>query len=255
MRVTIILAAFAAALLIPLAVGDAVAQEEETAYVYASYYQCGPGQGRAFEIIRDLWGPIVQAHMDAGHVGAWGTLGHNTGSTWSMAIYHVGTDLVALDTALEGMVSQFVAENADAAAEFGAACPTHEDYIWTTGPGSEAGAGVAQGRANAGFSVYYVCDEGREAVADLIMENVYAPVYDRQVEEGRLNSWGWLSHFVGGEYRRLLIMDGADHGSLLEARNQIIEELGSTDPALGAEFSDVCNGHQDVMWDIVISQP
>jgi hypothetical protein len=256
MRVPTIVAAFAAALLIPLAAGDVAAQDDESGYSYASYYQCGPGQGRAFEIIRDLWGPMVQAQMDAGTISAWGTLAHNTGNPWSMLIYHRGEDLNALNEALEGMVSQFGSEHGDAAAEFEAACPRHEDYIWTTGPGSETGAGAARIlSASAALAVYMVCDEGREAVADLIVEEVFAPIYDKQVEEGRLNGWGWLSHYVGGKYRRLLSMDGADHASLLEARSQILSEIGSEHGALAAAFTDVCNGHQDVMWDIVISAP
>jgi hypothetical protein len=255
MRVPTILAAFAAVLLIPLAADNAAAQDDEVAYVYASYYECGPGQGRAFEVIRDLWGPLVQAQIEAGTISAWGTLAHNTGNPWSMLLYHVGADLNALNEALEGMISQFGTENPDAVAEFGAACPRHEDYIWTTGPGSEAGAGVAQDRASAALSVYMVCDEGREAVADLIVEEVFAPIYDKQVEEGRLNGWGWLSHYVGGKYRRLLTMDGADHATLLEARSQILSEIGSEHGALAAAFTDVCNGHQDVMWDIVNSAP
>jgi hypothetical protein len=255
MRAPTIAAAFVAVLLIPLAAGDVTAQDDETAYSYASYYQCGPGQGRAFEIIRDLWGPLVQTQMNTGTISAWGTLAHNTGNPWSMLIYHIGTDLNAMNEALDGMVSQFASENPDAAAEFGAACPRHEDYIWTTGPGSSAGAEVAQDRANALFAVYMLCDEGREAVADLIVEEVFAPIYDKQVEEGRLTGWGWLSHYVGGKYRRLLVMDGADHASLLEARSQILSEIGSEHGALAAAFSDVCNGHQDVMWNVVISQP
>ncbi len=113
---------------------------------------------------------------------------------------------------------------------------------------------MAQGRQSAAISVYYVCDEGREAVADLIVENVMGPALDRQVQEGRINSWGWLSHFVGGKYRRLLTMDGADHTALLEARTQVIQETNAQG-ALIAEFNDVCNGHDDVLWNIRVARP
>lgn len=239
------------ALLVPWA---ASAQEEETAYVYASYYECGPGRSEAMATLRDGWGPMVQEMMDAGAVSAWGLLSHDTGNEWSIAVYHVGSDLAALNDALDQGLTEYAGANPEDMAALTAACPTHVDYIWTTGPGSEPGAAMAQDRASAGLSVYYVCEEGREPVADLIVENVVGPALDRQVREGRINGWGWLSHFVGGEYRRLLSVDGPDHGSILEARTQWIEETGE-EAALMAEFNNVCNGHTDVLWDIVESHP
>ena len=246
------LAAVLSLLIVP---GAATAQEDdETAYIYASYYECGMGQGDAVATLRDDWGAIVQSHMDAGHISAWGILTHNTGNPWSMAIYHVGEDLGELNTALDEGLSQYVADHPDQMQTLMSACPRHEDYIWTTGPGSEAGAAVAQDRASAGMSVYYVCDEGREAVADLIVEQVMGPALDRQVQEGNLSSWGWISHFVGGELRRALVMDGPDHAAILEGRNQVIEQTGEQ-AALMAEFNNVCNGHQDVLWNIAVARP
>lgn len=255
MRRPPILAALAGLLLLPAVPERAAAQDDATAFVYGGYYQCGAGQGRAVEVIRDAWAPVVRPHIEAGHITAWGLLTHRTGNQWSMALYHVSDDVSTLQSVLEEMVQQFVSENPDAAAEFREACPTHEDYIWTTGPGSVAGTEIAQNRPSAGLSTYWVCDEGREAVADLIVEKVYGPLYDKEVEEGRLNSWNWFSHFVGGKYRRLLVMDGTDHASLLEARGNVIQATNAANAALAAEFSNVCNGHQDVLWDIAISEP
>ncbi len=249
------LAPIASALFILPLAGSAAAQEEdETAYIYASYWQCGQGLGDAVATLRDDWSPIIQKHVDAAHVSAWGVLTHHTGPEWSLATYHVGEDLNALNTALDNTQSEYFEAHPEEGARFGEVCPTHEDYIWTTGAGSEPGAAIAQNRPSVGMSVYYVCEEGREAVADLIVEQVFGPAYDRQVAEGRLNSWGWLSHFVGGKYRRLLVTDGADRASVLEARTRVIED-DSVDPALAAEFNDVCNGHTDVLWNIAVSNP
>ncbi len=239
-------------LLVPGAV--AAQEDQETAYVYASYYDCGPGQSEAVASLRDDWGPLVQERMDAGTISAWGILTHDTGNEWSLGVYHVGSDLGAMNDALNADLAQYREADPEAAARFGEVCPSHVDYIWTTGPGSEAGAAVAQDRQSAGMSVYYVCDEGREPVADLIVEQVVGPALDRQVQEGRLNGWGWLSHFVGGEYRRLLSVDGPDQSSILEARNQWIEET-SEQAALMAAFNDVCNGHTDILWNIVLARP
>lgn len=254
MRSQTMLGALAGALLVLPPSGSVTAQED-SAYVYSSYYRCHGSLRPAVATLRDDWGPIVQKRMDAGHVSAWGVLTHDTGNEWSMAIYHVGPDRDALNTALDEALAEYFEAHPEEGAQFGETCPTHEDYIWTTGPGSEAGAGIAQGRPAAGMSVYYICHEGREAVADLIVEKVWAPILDKQVSEGRLNSWGWLSHFVGGKYRRLLVTDGADHGALLDARDQFIEESAAEDAGLAAAFSDVCDGHTDVMWDIAVSKP
>lgn len=248
-------AVLAGAFLILPAWGSAVAQEDDdTAYVYASYWTCTGGLGDAVATLRDDWGPIMQKHVDAGHVSAWGVLTHQTGNAWSMANYHVGDDLEVLNTALDNAQAEYFEAHPEEGAAFGEACPTHEDYIWISGPGSQPAAELAQNRPSVGMSVYYVCDEGREAVADLIVEEVFGPAYDRQVEAGLIDSWGWLSHYVGGKYRRLLVTDGPDRASVMEARTRVIED-DSVNPALAAEFNDVCNGHQDILWNIAVSQP
>jgi hypothetical protein len=254
MRLPTRLAAFAGALLVLPFAASASAQEDDTAFAYSSYYQCTGGLSDALATLRDDWGPIIQGHMDAGHVSAWGVLTHDTGNPWTMAIYHVGPEIGPLKTALDTALGEYFEQHPEDGAAFGQTCWSHEDYIWTAGPGSQPAATVAQDRASAGMSVYWVCDEGKEAVADLIVENVWAPIYDQQVADGQINSWMWLSHFVGGKYRRALVTDGASHAALLEARNQALEAAGEN-AALAAAFSDVCNGHTDVLWNIAISVP
>jgi hypothetical protein len=46
-------------------------------------------------------------------------------------------------------------------------------------------------------------------------------------------------------------MTGADHKSLLNARNEAIDAIYADDNELGAEFSDICGPHVDYMWDII----
>lgn len=231
------------------------AQEADQSFIYASYYQCDPGSvGDAVQNVRENWSPVVQDHMDAGHVTAWGALTHSTGNEWSLVLYHVGTDLDEIGAAIQSAVSRYNSENPEASAQFSDACSSHEDYVWvsdmSSGPPAEQGAD----RAEAAMSVYWVCDEGREAVADLIFESVMAEALNEQVEAGLMNGWSWNEHYLGGKYRRLLATDGPDHASLLEARNNMIEAMGEN-PGLAAAFSEVCNGHQDNLYDIEISEP
>lgn len=244
-----ILTALTGTLLIFPTAGPAAAQEGEESFVYASYYECAGGVREAVQLIREGWAPIAQKHIQAGHISAANILTHDTGNEWSMALVHVGPDMRTLKGALDEAMGEYVQTRGQDLERLGELCPRHLDYVWTTGPGSASGSAVGQERGSAGMSVYYVCEAGREAVADLLVQQMWAPVLNRQVSEGRLTSWNWLSHYVGGEYRRLLSTDGPDHASLLEARDELIA-ANAENPALAAAFNEVCNGHTDILWNI-----
>lgn len=249
------LTALVGALLIVPWADSATAQEDENTYVYASYYECGPGMGAAVRSVRDDWGPIIESKIESGAIATWGLLTHDTGNPWSVGIYHVGEDFGAMDAALNEVLAEYSEANPEASAQFGQACPRHEDYVWVSDLGSESGAGVAQDRQNAVMSVYWVCVEGKEAVADMIVETLWAPVLNALVSDGTLGSWSWLEHYLGGEYRRLLSVDGADHATVLAARDRLIEETGAENPGLASAFSDVCNGHTDILWNLAAGGP
>ena len=229
------------------------AQEEDQSYIYGIYFQCAPGSvGDAVQSIRDYWTPSMAEHVEAGHLTAHGALTHSTGNDWSLVLYHVGTDVNEVTAAVQS--GGAYGDNPEASAAFDEACPTHEDYVWTTSLSSEPMAEAASDRAEAAMSVYWVCDEGKEAAADLIFESVMADDWNEQVEAGLVNSWSWNQHYLGGKYRRLLAIDGPDHASLLEARENVIE-AGAEHGGLMSVFSDVCNGHQDNLYDVQISAP
>lgn len=235
----------------------ALAQDDEPEpLIYGTYFQCDPGaSGRAGEIIRDSWGPIAQARIDAGELAAWGSLTHHTGGAWSRAIYHVGTDRAQLFATLDEMGAEWQASDPDAVAEFWDGCDEHEDYVWTYVTGSRAAADVARERAAAGMSTYWVCDEGRGALADLLVEKVMAEAWNEQVEAGLISSWGWYSHLLGDKYRRLLVADGASHADVMTARDNVIAWLGDNAAGLAREFNDVCNGHVDYLWNVELAAP
>ena len=116
--------------------------------------------------------------------------------------------------------------------------------------GSGDGVDVAMVPSKAGVSMYMVCDMAKQERADELMA-AFAPVYNSHVKEGELSGWGWLQHQVGGKYRRLLTMRGADHKSVLAAWGAIVEEMDEKHDAASTEFSEICYTHQDYMWDIV----
>lgn len=245
------------ALLLAVMPQAAVAQDEEpTPIVYGTYFQCEPGMGSvASAIITDSWGPIAQAQIDAGNLLAWGSLTHHTGGEWSRAIYHVGLDRAQLFETLDAMSAEWQASDPEAVAAFWEACDEHEDYVWTYVDGSNPAAEVAQERPSAGMSTYWVCDEARGELADLLAEKVFAPAWNAQVEAGLIDSWSWYGHFLGDKYRRLLVADGASHADILTARDNVLEWVGDNAAGLAGEFSNVCNGHVDYLWNIEVSAP
>lgn len=243
-------------LLTPLA---GLAQEEDegpSSYIYSTYHYCSTnGQDRADELYEQVDKPIMDQLLADGKVTAYGWLVHHTGGQWRRAEYFSAPSLDALLDAQDAFGE--AAEKADPegklADEFGEACPNHDDYIWAS---ATVGTGLAE-RGPAGFSVYYVCNENGEARADEIVAKNFAPIYDKAVADGKLTSWGWSEHWVGGKYRRLLTTTAADHKTLLRTRNELIEASYETEgmEEIGKEFSDICGSHTDYMWDIVHEKP
>ena len=237
-----------------------VAQEEDegpSSYVYATYHYCSTaGQDRADEIYESQFLPVMDKLLADGKVTAFGWLAHHTGGKWRRIDYYAAPTLDALLDAGSARNEAFEAADPEgkAGAEFSKACSSHDDYIWASSTG--VGSGAVE-RGPAGFSVYFVCDENRESRADEIVANNFGPIYDKHVADGKIASWGWSEHWVGGKYRRLLTMTGADHKSVLNARNALIEELFSGEgmEEIGNEFTDICGSHSDYMWDIVHEKP
>ena len=80
-----------------------------------------------------------------------------------------------------------------------------------------------------------------------------APKYDKMVAEGKLKSWGWNEHIVGGEFRRLETFSAADMKSLMEARAAIV--AAADDTPLSNTLTDICGQHTDYMWEIKSQAP
>jgi len=238
---------------IPLTV---VAQEEEEEeatpnFSRAAYFYCPVSkEAAADEIVKTKFAPIYDAAVEAGTINSWGWLAHRTGGKWRRILYITATGIDAL---LDAGFALFEARR-DAMGDddtFRESCPSHDDYIWQ----SDNIGGDGEERGEAGFSVYFFCNEAKENRADEIVRETFAPIYDKLVEEGKIVSWGWLEHFVGGKIRRLLTMTGASHKTNLAARAEAIEAVFGNDNEAGAEFVSICTDHVDYMWDIQIETP
>jgi hypothetical protein len=216
-------------------------------YIYATYSYCDfSKQERADEIFDQVQKPILDAAMKDGTINFYSYLAHQTGGQWRRASVHGANSIQALLDAQKKMGDQSDANDKSKrlAAEGSAICPSHDDYIWRAAAGN---VGTVQG-GGAAFSTYYVCDESRESQVDAVVKTTLAPVLDKMVADGKLRSWGWLEHIVGGKYRRLATMSAGDVKSVLEARGALIEALDEN-PA-GDVLTDICGDHSDYIWEI-----
>lgn len=224
------------------------AQEEEDAassFIYASYFTCTNSMFEAVdaEVGKHL-APVYDAAVKDGALGGWGWLAHHTGGHWNRLFYHV-SDSIEGALKAQRVMAERTADLPDDA--FSKACNAHEDYIWET----EAGNGVMGERGSVSLSVYHVCDINREQRADELVKSVFAPFYDKAIDDGKIKSWGWNSHVVGGKYRKLATMSGDSFEALLKARGEILEAVYADGENKEAwEFSEICHSHSDYMWNI-----
>ncbi len=127
------------------------------------------------------------------------------------------------------------------------ACAGHDDYIWAADLGSDP----ADTAPAVSLSVYHVCSLAGQQRADEIFGEIYAPKLDELLKKGDIAGWGWNQHRLGGRYRRLATITGADHDSVVAANGQAIQHANQNHSALAEEFSGICGSHTDYLWDVV----
>lgn len=228
-----------------------VAQEEEDegpiAYTYASYFYCTGGPASRVDELVAEDADRMNGFVEDGTISAWGWLAHHTGGRWQRAFYYQADSIDALLDAGDSI--QGDADDADDEEDdgmtFGQVCPSHDDYIWQVDNGSGGDT-----RGAAGFSVYHVCDQNREERAGELVDEYIAPILNQFVEDGKLTSWGWSTHVVGGRFRALQTFTAPDMKSLMQTRGEIISTVYAEESEAGTEFSEICGPHVDYLWDI-----
>lgn len=230
----------------------ALAQDAPAPVIFGQYYRCNQGrESQADEIVRGVLGPIVQKHVDAGHLTGWVWLAHSQGGAWRRLFATVGTDLGLMMDVREQIIEEFSGQHKKAVEELGSVCGSHDDYIWT-GISNSSPDPAAVG--NASLSTYYACDNSREGRTNQIFEDVLAPLFQKHADMGHITTWGYYAHRSGGIFRRLLTFSGADHKTLLNMQEAIFREANETSPLAMNEFREICNSHTDYMWNDVTTQ-
>lgn len=222
------------------------AQEETPTVIFGIYYRCAQGtEARADDIVRNVFGPVLQKHVDAGHMTGWVWLAHAQGGAWRRVLATVGTDVGVMMDTRDAIVDEITSQHADAAQELGTVCGSHDDYIWTsiaTSTPDPDAVGLAT------LSTYYSCDMSREARTNQIFQEVLAPLYEKHREMGHLATWGFYAHRSGGIFRRLETFSGVDHKTLMNMQQAIYEEAQANNALAMNELRQICSWHQDYMW-------
>lgn len=101
------------------------------------------------------------------------------------------------------------------------------------------------------YATYFVCSPDGESRADEIINSSFKPHYDAAVEQGDILSWSWMQHFVGGQWRRVLVIITPDMDSLIDASGALGEIVSENTPEAGRAFSAICSSHEDYVWQTV----
>ncbi len=226
------------------------------AHAYVTYFQCDAGREfRADDIMRTSFKPHYDAAVEAGDIVQWSWMAHFVGGPWRRALVLTAEDMDDLLAAAGALGEAIQDSTPEAGRVFTEVCPGHEDYIWQTVPGV-GGTTVGTSRGVASFSSYMDCDVNEEEKADELVRETLGPIYDAHVADGSLMSWTWLTHNVGGQWRRLLSLTASDHNSMMRTRVAILNEMqtGRAERAF-RQLNDICPDHVDYMWDIQLETP
>ena len=241
-----------------LALLPALALAQDGTVFVSQYFECIVGEeGEADRIAEEVLAPIFDRHMEMGHISTWGWLSHDVGGTWRRASYFASPDMATLFATRDAIVQDVLGDHAEDAATLNTVCPRHEDYIWGSALGDVVPASDANTteRAPAAISQYIRCDFNREAEADAILQRSLAPIYDRWVESGAIQSWNYFAHQVGGEFRRLWTLSGSDYPSLMQAWGEMNDAVLAEEPGASFLYNEICPTHVDYLWNTVLSQP
>jgi hypothetical protein len=193
----------------------------------------------------------MKAEAAAGRIAGYGWAKHWQGAKWRRLEYMSGTDLDKMVEARETLIKKIgAADIKKDMDEFDTICPSHDDYLWASLTGSQAAADVGRVRSPVALSTYFNCSAADEEEADAIVKAVFAPILNQYVKDKKIGSWNWLAHRLGGEYRRILVLDGADHKSMLKLWGGLSPALDAASPTLSRRFNEVCSSHTDYIWDM-----
>ena len=206
-------------LLIALATPVGVdAQDQDTPrYAFAMYYECNPNlEGAVDQAVMGSIAPIYQRHVDSGDLDSWAWRAHAIGGPWRRSAVIVASDLETVLETRAAIVREVQAEAPAAVNLLNAGCPVHEDYVWWLMLESQEASATPE--ATPSLTAFYRCDGAPLGEVGTIVRERVGPFLEGMVREGRLTTWAWGGHVMGGVYDQVLYLAGDSHISILQAR-------------------------------------
>jgi hypothetical protein len=98
------------------------------------------------------------------------------------------------------------------------------------------------------YGTYFICDVTQQERSDEIVQQLYKPLWDAAVTDGKVTKWGWMAHHTGGHWRRLMYFSAPSVAALLDAEKKVYDEATAKNKKLDTEFGKICNSHDDYIW-------
>jgi hypothetical protein len=216
---------------------------ENPVFIYATYFHCNNGMVEgADDVVAKQYKSELDRMVKNRTVSSWGWLRKTVGGEWARAGFLTGSSLTAVLNAAGNY--NVMSDGHPPKKAFEEACSSGEDYIWHVLAGSDPRAR----RGKAAFSTYFVCDQSREMQADALVKRTVGPMYDKLVADGKLTTWFWAEHIVGGKYRRLATMTAQSRDDLIAAREELV--AAAEHNPLDEAMTSICGSHQDYIWEV-----
>jgi len=119
--------------------------------------------------------------------------------------------------------------------------------------GATGAATAQQAPTSYVMAAYYRCNQETENKADSVMIKTLAAIYDRHLAAGEITAWGWQSHSIGGNWRRLGYFVAPTRDQLLDARAKIVQEVQAASAKTpGQNLASYCPSHDDYIWAAIL---
>jgi len=224
--------------------------QQGTATAMTTYYRCNQAtEQRADAIFKEHVAPLYAKQVEAGHLTSYGWARHWLGGEWRRLEYFIGTDVDTMVDARDAVIQELEASHKAAVDEFYGICSSHDDYVWGVAASSQDASTAGTNRGQVGVSTYFQCGD-HESEADAIVNLAIAPEMKKHIDAGKIASWSWLRHEIGGRYRRALIIDTASHKAAVGYWSGIAATLGQAQPEMMRRFNEICPSHTDYIWDL-----
>ena len=79
------------------------------------------------------------------------------------------------------------------------------------------------------YATYSNCDFAKQERYDEIFDEVQKPVLDAAMKDGSINTYSYLSHQTGGQWRRASVHGAGSVQALLDAQKKMGDQADSND--------------------------